>query len=192
MNSITHALKEWAVAIQALEKANTILLLRKGGIREVGGNFQVKYKQVLLYPTYEHQKPHLLKSDYQNQVTPVTSGWHPATVKISSWANITNVFAVSDLATVKQLSPAHIWQEEFVTERFNWKPSQPLYLLLLRTYKLAQPEIIPYAQKYGGCKSWLPLNQSISLAGSQAVLDNIQYNQRVEVIQEIVESAAKN
>jgi len=35
----THALKEWAVAVDALEQGKTIMLLRKGGIHEQGGRF---------------------------------------------------------------------------------------------------------------------------------------------------------
>ncbi|BCX07554.1 MAG: hypothetical protein KatS3mg066_1413 [Fischerella sp.] len=36
-----HALKEWAVAVTALEAGKTIMLLRKGGIHERNGRFQV-------------------------------------------------------------------------------------------------------------------------------------------------------
>ncbi|MEO1671947.1 MAG: DUF1802 family protein, partial [Cyanobacteria bacterium J06631_2] len=72
--SLTHTLKEWAIAVDALSQGRTIMLLRKGGIRERG--FQVKYSPVWLYPTYEHQKPNLLKPEYVTQVTPVESGWH--------------------------------------------------------------------------------------------------------------------
>ena len=60
----THALKEWAVATDVLERGETILLLRKGGIREEGKHFRVAHDEVLLYPTYEHQQPHLLKPQY--------------------------------------------------------------------------------------------------------------------------------
>jgi len=46
----THALKEWAVAVDALEQGKTIMLLRKGGIHEQGGRFKVAHNQILLYP----------------------------------------------------------------------------------------------------------------------------------------------
>lgn len=89
--TLSHALKEWSVAVEALEAGKTIMLLRKGGIREESTNFEVPYRQVWLYPTYEHQKPDLLKSEYASQVTPVESGWHPDTVRIGSCAEITGV-----------------------------------------------------------------------------------------------------
>ena len=188
LTSTSHALKEWAIALQALEAGETILLLRKGGIREVRGRFEVKYNQVLLYPTYEHQKPDLLKPDYA-EVNTVASGWHPDTVPIRSWAEITTIFSVSSESVVNQLLPFHIWNEQFIKERFNWKPRQPIYLLLLRTYSLTKPLSIPYRQEYGGCKSWIDLEEPISLEGSVPVLDDAEYKQRVKAIQQVVEGA---
>lgn len=182
LSPLTHALKEWSVAVNALEAGETILLLRKGGIREVGGRFEVKYQQVLLYPTYEHQKIHLLKPNYAAQVTPVSSGWHPEKVQIGSWAQITDILTVSDQLVIEKLLPYHIWNEQFVSERFNWKARQPLYLLLLRVYKLPQPKIIPYSEKYGGCQSWIDLLDPISLEASVPVLDENNYNRQVEKI----------
>ncbi|GFZ97676.1 DUF1802 family protein [Okeania sp. KiyG1] len=103
METITAALKEWNIAINALEKGQTIMLLRKGGIREQGGRFTVAYKQVLLYPTFEHQQPDLLKPEYATQVQTVDSGWHPEKIKISSFAEITHILPVSDESILNKL-----------------------------------------------------------------------------------------
>ncbi|MCC5648298.1 DUF1802 family protein [Nostoc sp. XA013] len=180
-----HALKEWAVGVNALESGKTIMLLRKGGIHERNGHFQVAHKQVLLYPTYEHQQAFMLKAEYANRVYPVTSGWHPETVPIGSWAEITDILPVSDESIVNTLLPFHIWNEHFISDRLKWKPRQPLYILLLRTYKLRQQEI-PYQPKYGGCKSWIDLDQPIDLQGAKPVLSDFAYTQLVETIRQIV------
>ncbi|MCC5623378.1 DUF1802 family protein [Nostoc sp. CHAB 5715] len=180
-----HALKEWAVAINALESGKTIMLLRKGGIHERNGHFQVAHKQILLYPTYEHQQAFMLKAEYANHVYPVTSGWHPEKVPISSWAEITDILPVSDESIVNTLLPFHIWNEHFISDRLKWKPRQPLYILLLRTYKLPQQEI-PYHPKYGGCKSWIDLDQPIHLQGAKPVLSDFGYTQLVKTIRQIV------
>ncbi|MHC5671395.1 DUF1802 family protein [Nostoc sp.] len=181
-----HALKEWAVAINALESGKTIMLLRKGGIHERNGNFQVAHKQILLYPTCEHQQAFMLKAEYANGVYPVTSGWHPETVRIGSWAEITDILPVSDEFIVNGLLPFHIWNEHFISDRLKWKPRQPLYILLLRTYKLPQEQEIPYYPKYAGCKSWIDLNQPIELQAAKPVLSNSAYTQLVETIRGIV------
>lgn len=183
---IFNALKEWAVAINTLESGKTIMLLRKGGIHEQGGRFQVENQQVLLYPTYEHQQGFMLKAEYADSVNPVTSGWHPETIRIGSWAKITDVLPVSDESTVRELLPFHIWNEHFISDRLKWKSRQPLFVLLLRTYKLPQVKDIPYLPEYGGCKSWINLDQPICLEDSQPALSDAKYNQLVADIRNIV------
>jgi len=184
---LTQALKEWAVAVDALESAKTIMLLRKGGIQEQGGRFTVTQDLVLLYPTYEHQQRHLLKPAYEDQIQPVPKGWHPATVRIGAWAQISHIFQVSTEPAVNALLPYHIWNAQFIRERFNWKPRQPLYVLLLRVYRLSQAQIIPYRLEYGGCKSWINLAEEIAGDEAAPVFPDTEYVQQVTEIQGKVE-----
>ena len=114
---IAAALKEWSVAVDALAAGETILLLRKGGIKENKGKFLAEAENVVLFPTFEHQKPHLLKPDYSSHVVPVESGWHPETITLKAWAQITHIFLTQDIAQVNALHAFHIWQPELVTER---------------------------------------------------------------------------
>lgn len=192
VQTITQALKEWHVAVEALERGDTILLLRKGGIREVGGKFMVAHDRVLLYPTYEHQQPRLLKPEYAQQVQPVESGWHPTTVRIGSWATITDTLQVSEVDRVMALQPFHIWNQEFVTERLKWKPNQPLYVLLLRVYRLPQSDQIAYDPRYGGCKSWIDLAQEFPLDGSLPALSDRAYAEQVAQIRAMVQPTSKS
>ena len=171
LTMLQHALKEWSVAIDALVQGQTVLLLRKGGIREVGKHFQVPHQRVWLYPTYEHQKPHLLKPPWADQVTSVVPGWHPTEVTLSAWAEVVQVWTISKRDTVEALLPFHIWNEQFVTERFRWKPSQPLHLLVLRVHRLKMPVQIDWQPAYGGCRSWLTLDRPLETAPSTPVLD---------------------
>lgn len=190
--TLTAALKEWAVAIDALTAGQTIALLRKGGIREERGSFAIAHPQVWLYPTYEHQQPHLLKPDYAAQVTPVASGRHPQTVTLRSWANITHVFEVSEAAAIAQLLPFHIWNEAFVMERLKWKPRSPLSVLLLRVYALPQPQTIPYQSDYGGCKSWIDLKADLPTRAGVPVLTDAAYQQQVNSLSECVSESLRH
>ncbi|MFB8792185.1 MAG: DUF1802 family protein [Potamolinea sp.] len=182
----THALKEWAVAVESLEQGKMIMLLRKGGITEEGNRFKIAHQQILLYPTYEHQQPNLLKAEYATEVKPVTSGWHPETVRIGSWAEITDILPVSEAPTVAALLPYHIWNEQFVSERLKWKPRQPLHLLLLRTYRLSSVSEIPYRSEYGGCRSWIDLVEPISIDAVVPVLNDEEYTKQTTQIYQIV------
>ncbi|TAE49075.1 MAG: DUF1802 family protein [Oscillatoriales cyanobacterium] len=186
MKSTTRALKEWNVAVNALEGGRTIVLLRKGGIREQAGQFNVSDKQVLLYPTFEHQQPDLLKPDFASQVKTVESGWHPETIRIGSWAEITDVFLVAWEPAINALFPYHIWNEKFVDDRLKWKQNQPIYILLLRAYRLAETAEIQYISEYGGCRSWIDLASPISLEGSEAVLSDREYIARSNEIRNLM------
>jgi hypothetical protein len=190
-STLTAALKEWAVAVDALTQGETILLLRKGGIREQGGSFQVAHSPVWLYPTYEHQKPHLLKPEYADRVTPVESGWHPETITIQAWAEITHTFQVSEATTVESLLPCHIWNQQFAIERLKWKPKTPIALLLLRVYRLPQAQVIPYREEYGGCKSWIDLQVEGFPDRAVPVLTDEDYQRQVQVIQAKLSSEVK-
>ena len=181
-----HAFKEWAVAIDALEQGKMIMLLRKGGIHEQNGRFKVAHDHTLLYPTHEHQEPSLLKPDYASLVQPVASGWHPETVRIGSWASVTDILPVTEATVVQALLPFHVWNEQFICDRLKWKPKQPLYILLLRTYKLAQAQIIPYRSEYGGCKSWIDLAGFISITDALPVLSDAAYTGLVAEIRGII------
>ncbi|MBT9310769.1 DUF1802 family protein [Leptothoe kymatousa] len=180
---LSQALKEWSVAVDALMQGQTILLLRKGGIREVGKQFQVPHRHVWLYPTYEHQKNHLLKSDWAERVTPVAPGWHPNQVTLQAWAEVVHVWTVDTLDAVNALLPFHIWNDQFVAERFRWQPTQPLHLLLLRTYRLMAPISMDWQSSYGGCRSWLTLENALETMPSTPVLDDSMFTQAVQQIQ---------
>lgn len=188
----TPALKEWAVAVSALEQGQTIMLLRKGGIREQGGHFSVAAEQVLLYPTFEHQQPRLLKPVYANQVEPVASGWHPITVRIGAWAQITHIFEIEAAQQVEALLPFHIWNEQFICDRLKWKPRSPLYVLLLRVYQLAQSYSIPFQPEYGGCRSWIEVAQPITLETTKSVLSDSDYARQISAIQAALSEAIAN
>ncbi len=183
---LDRALKEWAVAVEALEAGETIMLLRKGGIRETGKNFSIQHTQVWLYPTYEHQKPDLLKPEYADKVTVVESGWHPQNVRIGSLANITQILPLQNPDRVNLLQPYHIWNEQMISDRLKWKPHQPLSILLLRVYKLDRPILIPYHSSYGGCKSWIDLQKSIALEGLEPVLADDVYSEKVKQIIDLI------
>lgn len=190
--ALTAALKEWHVAVQAIADGKTIVLLRKGGIREANGQFQVQNNRVLLFPTYEHQKAHWLKSDYADALQEVESGWHPPVIDISVWAEISDVIEVNDRESLENVFPFHIWNERFASERFHWKPRQPLYLLLLRAYTLPHPVKIPYIAAYGGCRSWIKLSDAIALEDSKMVLSASTYSTQVAAIRAAASSPRQN
>src|SRR2546425_312716 len=66
--SLQVGLKEWAVVCRALETGRQIILLRKGGIYESGGEFELENQEFFLFPTYLHQKAEMLKAGDQEHL----------------------------------------------------------------------------------------------------------------------------
>ncbi len=184
IKQLNQALKEWAIAVDTLTAGNTIMLLRKGGIKEK--SFQVKYSPIWLYPTYEHQKPHLLKPEYAKSVISVKSGWHPSTVEIKSCAEITDVLPINNQNQIKALLPYHIWNEQMISDRLRWKPQQPVMVLLLRVYRLPRTQIIPYNDNYGGCKSWIEIAETIPTEELIPVIEKSNYIRKVQEIKQLM------
>jgi hypothetical protein len=186
---VTSALKEWAVVIQALNVGETILLLRKGGIREENGRFEVKCDRIWLFPTYEHQQPDLLKSPYGDQIQPVSPGWHPDALEIRAWADITHIFPLREIDQVTALTPHHIWSPSCIQARYDWKPQQPLYGLLLRVHRLPSPVSIPYQTSYGGCRSWIDLPVPADPTTTHPVLEEAAYSHNVDAIMQALSNS---
>jgi hypothetical protein len=174
----TVALKEWAVTVQALGQGAQIVLLRKGGIREENKEFRVEHQRFLLYPTYEHQRADLLQPPYQAALEAVLAAAPPPdTLRLEYWAEVTDVYETLDHADVEALAPHYIFTTNYAEERLRWRPKKPLYILLLRTYRLPEPMTLPLQPGYGGCKSWVQLERPVPLLGAP-VLDDGAYAAR--------------
>ena len=50
------AFKEWAAVCRALADGTQTVILRKGGIAEVGGEFKPEHSRFWLYPTHYHEQ----------------------------------------------------------------------------------------------------------------------------------------
>ena len=177
------ALKEWAVTVSALNQGSQVLLLRKGGIREEGKDFRVIYPEFFLYPTYEHQRPDLLKTPYQDELERVLAIGHPSdSITFTHWAKVDEVVELMEQEKVDALSAHYIWTADYAEKRLHWKPRKPLSLLLVRVYRLGQPKEVPYLDRYSGCKSWVDLAQEVSLGSLSPVLSDEEFQKRVNEV----------
>lgn len=189
---IKTALKEWSVAVDAIAGGKTILLLRKGGIKEQQGRFSAEAERVALMPTFEHQRPELLKPQYRAAVEPVSPGWHPQALTLKAWAEITHIFLTEDADRVAALSAFHIWQPQLAQERLNWKPKQPLYVLALRAYRWIEPVTMPWDAAYGGCRSWVTMAESLETGDetgggvSEVAITDADYRAQIAAIQKVL------
>jgi hypothetical protein len=177
LDSLRHTLKEWAVAVKALERGETTLVVRKGGIREKA--FAVKDSRFLLLPGYEHQRPELLKPEYRGLMEEIPDLTDEGPLRFTSFAEVRGAYEISEPESLAAVDPYHMWTPEYAESRFRWRPKKPLTVLVLRTYLLPEPVELPYSEAYGGCKSWIELEEPVSIAGARATLDDESFERLV-------------
>ena len=168
MDSLRHTLKEWAVAVKALELGETALVVRKGGIREKA--FAVANKRFLLLPGYEHQRPELLKPEYRELLGTIPDLGDDGPLRFASFAEVKEAYEISEPESLEAIDPYHIWTPEYAESRFRWRPKKPLAVLVLRVYFLPEPVELPYSETYGGCRSWIELEEPVCVAGARPAL----------------------
>jgi hypothetical protein len=174
---LKHTLKEWAVAVRALERGDTALVIRKGGIREKA--FAVKDSRFLLLPGYEHQKPELLKPGYRELLKEIPDLADDGPLRFTSFAGVRGAYEISEPESLEAIGPYHMWTPEYAESRFRWRPKKPLTVLVLRTYLLPGPVELPYSEAYGGCRSWIELEQPVSVAGARPALSDEAFERLV-------------
>jgi hypothetical protein len=174
--SLSVALKEWAVVCQALEAGRQVLLLRKGGIYEAAGEFQLEHRQFLLFPTYLHQNAAMLKPEARDGLEQRDA--EPQQVRLGAAGVVTDIVRVGSRAEVDAVDDEHVWAPPLIDMRFNYRPDNPLYVLMVRAYRLAEPVTVENTPAYAGCKSWVPLGRTVSTAGARPVLGDEAYASR--------------
>jgi hypothetical protein len=185
----TIALKEWAVAIDALEAGEQIVIMRKGGMIEETRDFKLESNAFFLFPTYEHQKMELLKDEYQLRLENITKATetYKDTVTVTSYAEVAADLEVDSQEELNRLFPYHIWTEYFAEERLKWKRAKPLHVLILRIFKLARPIELPILEDYNGCKSWISLKMELPESiEMNPVLSETEFKARKSLITELL------
>jgi hypothetical protein len=158
---------------KAAEDGNQVLLFRKGGIMEYRNGFELKHKSFFLFPTFEHQSMESIRGEYKkefenltkqheqkdlNSTVPNDSQIFPDTTTINSFVEISYFNEIKDINKLEKLEKFHIWNLDYVKMRFNYNPKKPLFLVLLRTYKLKDTIKIHNKPEWSGCKSWIQID----------------------------------
>jgi len=177
------ALKEWATVVKALENGNQTVLLRKGGILETASGFNLEAKKFALFPTYEHQENASLKSPYFGYLADVREnkpkdGYN----RITSVAEVIEERDVTSIEKIEELSPFHIWSDNYIVERMNWMPEKPMKVVFLKISTISPIEV-PVLPEYQGCKSWIELN--VNVETGKPVLSEAELQQKLSEFRRI-------
>ena len=185
------ALKEWAVAVRSLGRGEQIIILRKGGIHREDRDFRLVHPQFLLYPTYEHQRAELIKSEAHSALEETLTDSDVASlIHFKYFCQVTDKFELRNEAALDSISPSHIWSDEYARKRLHWRPKQPLTVALLRVYELQQPRTLPVLPEYSGCKSWVELGGEVPLSDMRPVLSDAAYESKADEVRSVLSALA--
>jgi hypothetical protein len=159
------ALKEWASVCAAVAQGRQSILLRKGGIDEGPGGFQVQHSEFWLYPTRFHQNAAELAPDAAGLLNdPAAAPPLPGVLQLSLYAVVRRVEHVTDEAGLLQFRGLHVLSDAAVQERFHYR-RPGLFAIEIEAFRLGSPHQVPDLPEFAGCHSWVDLGIELPTAG---------------------------
>ena len=175
------AFKEWAVIVDALGCGEQILILRKGGISEERGGFQMEHAQFLLFPTRFHQQREAVLPATQARFDQIAPAFPAADrMRLEFLAEVIAWKRLDSLAMAQRLRGQHVWRDEVIAERFDWGKSKTIFALAVKIFHLPQAVELPLVPGYGGCKSWVELEPDIAIKAAQPVLSDAAFADKLK------------
>ena len=181
------AFKEWAIVVDALLHGEQTVLLRKGGLREGSGGFQIEHPEFLLFPTQFHQQRQEVLPVAQARFDAIAPNFPPPdTLRVEGFARIVAFQRLDSLESAQRLRGQHIWRDEVIAQRFDWGREQAIHALAVRVFRLEKPVEMPMRPTYGGCKSWIELEEEVPLLGAKPVLTEADFSEKWAEWQKVV------
>jgi len=174
------AFKEWTIVVDALGRGEQIIILRKGGISEGHGGFKVEHSRFLLFPTLFHQQRESVVSSAQLRYDEMTRGFPPKDcVRIEFFCDLAGWQRLDSLAAAERLRGQHIWRDEVIAQRFDWGGERNILALAARVFRLPEVVELPKREDYRGCKSWIAVDQDVSLDDAVPVLSDSGFAEKL-------------
>ena len=187
------ALKEWAVLCDAMGRGDITAMVRKGGIREQRAGFAVRHDRFLLYPTFFHEREGELAVRFRDTLEsshrrgPSEQG----IVRFSLVADVAAVWHVRDLDLMRAIDLEHGLAWNAVESRFNYRGNPGVQVVAVRVSRLKAVTDLPEARRYGGCVSWVELNEDVDVGGARPVLDSGVWDTRIARMRDALGEAAE-
>jgi hypothetical protein len=188
-NQVNVALKEWAVVVEALAQGRQAFLLRKGGIAEGRNGFELRHREFLFFPTWEHQQRDLVKPAYSELFTSLEPS-DPETIPFQYFAQVTDVLeAPKQVEQFAALAAFHIWAQPYIDLRYSYRPDLPSYIVLTRIHRLPTALALANDRRYRGCRSWVELLDDVSIEGAQPLASDAEFASRRSLLLDAIAAA---
>lgn len=178
-----YALKEWALQVDALLAGKQVLLLRKGGIFEKQGEFEVEHRDFFLFPTLYHEKAGEIVAGARAGLADLEKRLVPdATLRLPGLCTVEATQWVDSLDSLQGLEGLHPLAPSAVEYRYNYGKARGLHVLMLRAYRLPQPHALPMEKAYDGCVSWVDLGHDLATAGASPAIADAAFAERIAAV----------
>jgi hypothetical protein len=190
VTGLRHAFKEWAVVCKALAEGRQAIVLRKGGIAENTGEFQVEQTRFWLYPTYLHQQREGVSADALPLLEEALAE-RPAqgVVRLTHFAETGGVYQLHNLPAALLLGGMHCLSAATVKSRFEYR-RPGLFVLPVRVYKATQAFDLAETADYAGCRSWVELERELPTEGAAPVLTDEAFHQVLDRLDRLLRPTA--
>ena len=170
----SHALKEWAIAGEALARNRQIILLRKGGLLDEDGHFALEHSQFWLLPTWLHQERGLVKETDGDlwDLTPRESDETAKVAYLRHFARVERVWKLDESAEAALKAVPHIWSAHYLDLRFGYQPDKTLLCAALRVFIAQEPIRYELRAPDLGCRSWVELSEPVKAQVRPAIGDD--------------------
>jgi len=177
------------VVVDALGSGDQIIILRKGGISEGRSGFQIDHTRFFLFPTLFHQQRESVQPAAQIRYDRLAPKLSANSVRLEFFAEVVDWKFLDSFDAARRLRAQHIWREEVVRQRFDWGRSKSIYAMAVRVFRRPLPVELPMRAEYSGCKSWVDLDQVISVEGAQPVLMDREFEKKLHALHTALEGA---
>jgi hypothetical protein len=176
------ALKEWAAVEDALATGRLSVMVRKGGIHEKRGGFEVEHREFWIFPTGWHQNEHELLPAVREHLGE-TPRFAPGQVPFRLYCVVADALRVESLEAIERLGELQPFTPETLRSRFEYRGRPYLHVLIVRAHLLPTPRVMPNTAAYEGCVSWVELDEALPTADTTPVLLDAEFARlRNEVI----------
>ncbi|MDB6123030.1 MAG: hypothetical protein JWQ71_2023 [Pedosphaera sp.] len=181
------AFKEWAVIVDALGRGEQIVILRKGGISEGRGGFKPEHSEFLLFSTLFHQQRESVVASAQECYDTIAPNFPPADrLRLEFFAKVVAAQRLDSLDKANSLHGQHVWRDEVIAERFDWGRDKTIYAMAVRIFRSPSAIELPMLAAYGGCKSWIEIDQEILTDKATPVLTDAAFTDKLKLFLEAV------
>lgn len=195
------AYKEWAVTVRALAEGEQLLTFCDGHASEPA-DFRFEHDRFFLYPTFDQQRCDLVRESHRPELhRALEEGvWpdgephlrdfdlpggvcQPERVRVRAWAEVAEIWTVSEPRAVNELSPYYVWTPSYPQAHLAWRRRAPLHVVLLRTHRIPRPVTVRVKDDFGGLTPFLEIARDLPFEGTPVLSDHEFERARDEIAQ---------